>query len=176
MHLPSTHIECLVILWHRLVMSIKLALLHLYLNSTLGHVHVLGGGGGGGEIKNDEQMSNTTNRKAFMAHFSTNQRKMMWVCRILKTLHILYSYSLQHLQCMCTSRGLWGHDVHVHTNDQSYGNYAHIEDQSFGTWCTYSGPILHVYVATYLCACEGSMTRMKNHSYGKLRLYREELL
>ena len=59
-------------------MCIKLALLHLYLNSTLGRIHVLcvssklcgqketkvtvkwGG------IKSDEQMSNTTNRKALL--------------------------------------------------------------------------------------------------------------
>ena len=40
---------------------------------------------------------------------------------------VKYSYSLKHVQCMCTSRG---HDVR--TNDQFYGNYAHIEDQSFG--------------------------------------------
>ena len=71
-------------------MCIKLALLHLYLNSTLGRIHVLcvssklcgqketkvtvkwyrchiaEWGRGGGDIKSDEQMSNTTNRKALL--------------------------------------------------------------------------------------------------------------
>ena len=49
----------------------------------------------------------------------------------------------------------------------------HTEDQSFGTH-TYSGPIL--YVATYLCTREGSVSCMKNHLNGKLSLYSEELL
>ena len=65
-------------------------------------------GGGGGGIKNDEQISNTTNRKALL-HVSPLTKDDVSAQELLKNsthVAVKYSYSLQHVQCMCTSRGL----------------------------------------------------------------------